>query len=102
MIEQDIRQILVQLEGVSRRLEAIEEARTVAREVQDEWKDEVRDDLREIRAQTTATNGQVRKHELVLAHMGGVASVFSWWKAAVGAAVAGGVVAGVAYVLTNL
>lgn len=105
MTEPDTTVILValaeirgELAGVRHRIDAIEVARSVARHEQEDWRDEVRDELREIRRQTTDTNGKVQKHALVLAQMRGVASVFSWWKAAV----AGVIAAIVGYALTQL
>jgi type VI protein secretion system component VasF len=98
MIENDIRTILVKLAEMEGKRSAAEEALKLARADQDEWRDEIRDELREIRTQVTATNGTVRRHEITLAQMRGVASVFSWWKTALG----GCVVAVLAYYLTTL
>lgn len=98
MIEKDIREILVSVTELKGQVAAIEEARRLAKNEQDDWRDEIRSELAAIKTQTTLTNGKVQAHALVLARMGGVASVFSWWKPAVG----GGLVAALAYYLTTL
>lgn len=55
----------------------------------------LREAVTEIKAQTTATNGRVRKIEIWQARMDGARSAFQWVQPAFAAVVSGLVVAGV-------
>jgi prefoldin subunit 5 len=118
VVEQDhLRQILDAVNDVKaavaaldRRTTAIENARNEARSTYEaNWndirkrQDDTRHRLERIEFQTTRTNGRVGLLEAAIlkieaavaelrewkAYMSGVASSFSWWKAALGAIVAG-------------